>query len=118
MDSSGVDDVIAFLGFAIEVGDFFGTVLEVAVHDYDPVALGVVEAGGDGIVLAEVAGEIDAFYLGVDSALFHDLVPGVVGRSIVDEDDFIVFGDGTDAFHIAPYQLGNHLLSTIDRGNY
>ncbi len=80
------DDVVAFFELGEEVGDLVGVVLEVAVHGEDVVALGVVEAGGEGGGLAEVAAELDdenAAVYGGD--LFEETV-GAVAGAIVDED--------------------------------
>ena len=44
-------------------------VLQVAVHDHDVVAFGIVQPGGDSIVLSEVTTEVDALDLGVACTL-------------------------------------------------
>ncbi len=49
------DDVVALFELGEEGGDFVGVVLEVAVHGEDEIALSVIEAGGEGGGLTEVA---------------------------------------------------------------
>src|SRR5215207_7236224 len=69
-----LDEAVAFLGahagdgveaalpdLGIEERDILGRVLEVAVHDHVPVGTGVVDAGGERVVLAEVPAELHAF---------------------------------------------------------
>ena len=48
LGAPAADDVVALFELGEEVGDLVGVVLEVAVHGEDEVALGVVEAGGEG----------------------------------------------------------------------
>ena len=55
--ADAVHDFEAFFPLANHVGDELGGVLEVGVDDDRRVALGVIEAGGDGDLVAEVAGE-------------------------------------------------------------
>ena len=82
------DDVVAFLEFGEEAGDLVGVVLEVAVHGEDELALRVVEAGGEGGGLAEVAAEFDDEDARIDGGdLFKEAV-GAVAGAVVDEDEF------------------------------
>ncbi len=87
------DDVVALFELGEEVGDLVGVVLEIAVHGEDVVALGVVEAGGEGGGLAEVAAELDDEDAAVyGSDLFEEAI-GAVAGAIVDEDQFEGFAD-------------------------
>src|SRR6516165_6572169 len=49
--------VIALLRLGVELRNDLGTILQVAIHDDDPIAVAHVKARGDGEVLAEIAGE-------------------------------------------------------------
>ena len=93
MLAPATDDVVAFFQFGEEVGDLVGVVLEIAVHGEDEVALGVVEAGGEGGGLAEVAAELDDENPTVDGGDFFKQAVGAVAGSIVDEDQFEGFAD-------------------------
>jgi len=68
-------------------------VLEIAVHGEDIVALGVVEAGGEGGGLAEVAAELDDENAAVYGGDLFKQAVGPVAGTIVDEDQFEGFAD-------------------------
>ena len=101
------DDVVTLFEFGEEGGDLIGVVLEVAIHSEDVVALGVIEAGGEGGGLAEVAAELDdedaAIYR---SDLFEQAIGAVTG-AIVDKDQFEGF---TDLLH-------DGLEAIVERGD-
>jgi hypothetical protein len=95
-----LDEAVAFLGahagdgveaalpdLGIEERDVLGRVLEVAVHDHVPIGTGVVDAGGERVVLAEVAAELHAADAPVLAPELLDQRPGVVGAAVVDEHD-------------------------------
>ncbi len=85
--------VVTFFKLGEEVGHLVGVVLEIAVHCEDEVALGVVEAGGQGGGLAEVAAELDDENAAVDGGDLFQQAVGAVAGSIIDEDELEGFAD-------------------------
>ena len=67
--------------------------LEVAVHQDHGIAAGNLQAGANGAFLAEIAGQGDGAQLGhLGGQLFQHL-PGIVGRTVVDDDDLERHGE-------------------------
>jgi len=93
MFAPAADDVVTLFKLGEEVGDLVGIVLEIAVHGEDEVALGVVEAGGEGGGLAEVSAELDDENAAVDGGDLFKQAVGAVSGSIIDEDQFEGFTD-------------------------
>lgn len=50
-----VDNLVAFAPLCDHLGDHFRRILQVGVDQHDGVAIGVIEASGDGDLVAEVA---------------------------------------------------------------
>ena len=88
MLAPAADDVVALFELGEEVGDLVGIVLEIAVHGEDEVPLGVVEAGGEGGGLAEVAAKLDDENAAVYGGDLFQQAVGAVAGSVVDEDQF------------------------------
>src|SRR5882757_4512886 len=88
MLAPAADDVVTLFELGEEVGDLLRIVLEIAVHGEDEVALGVVEAGGEGGGLAEVAAELDDENAAVYGGDLFKQAVGPVAGTIVDEDQF------------------------------
>src|SRR5215213_6800577 len=120
-----LDEAVAFLGahagdgveaalpdLGVEERDVLGRVLEVAVHDHVPVGTGVVDAGGERLMLAEVAAELHAADAPVLAPELLDQRPGVVGAAVVDE-VYPALGPGMAAIAFAAIALG--LLGGADR---
>src|SRR3981081_1618149 len=93
MLAPAADDVVALFELGEEVGDLVGIVLEIAVHGEDEVPLGVVEAGGEGGGLAEVAAKLDDENAAVYGGDLFQQAVGAVAGSVVDEDQFKRFAD-------------------------
>lgn len=90
----GGDDIVALLIEGDELGEEFGWVLEIGVHDYDAVAGGAVDAGGDGGLVAEVAGEEDGAEVRIGMGGGGEEMGGGVGGAVVDEEEFVGGVDG------------------------
>src|SRR5258708_38207244 len=88
MLAPAADDVVALFKLGEEVGNLVGIVLEIAVHGEDEVALGVIEAGGEGGGLAEVAAELDDENAAVDGGDLFKQSVGPGAGAIVHEDQF------------------------------
>ncbi len=88
LGSPAADDVVSFFEFGEEVRDLVGVVLEVAVHGEDELTLGVVEAGGEGGGLAEVASKLDDEDARIDGGDLFEQAVGAVTGAVVDEDEF------------------------------
>src|ERR1700730_9239786 len=93
MLAPSADDVVALFKLGEEVGNLVGIVLEIAVHGEDEVPLGVVEAGGEGGGLAEVAAKLDDENAAVYGGDFVQQAVGAVAGSVVDEDELERFAD-------------------------
>ena len=83
-------EVIAVLfDHLVEFGNLIGAVLEVGIHSDDHVAFDDLEAFVQRGRLAVVPPEAQGFHIGIGFRKALDDGPRVVGRAIVDEDDFI-----------------------------
>ncbi len=82
------DDLESFFPFVDHLRDDFGGILEIAVDEDDAVTGGVMDAGGDCGLVAEISGEGDNFEAGVFALdLGHDAGRGVAA-AVVNEDGF------------------------------
>ena len=111
------DDVVALFELGEEVGDLVGVVLQVAVHGEDEVALGVVEAGGEGGGLAEVAAELDDEDAAVDGSDLFKQAVGAVAGAIVDEDQLEGFADLLHDGLEAVVERGDVLFFVVERND-
>src|SRR5260370_29178424 len=118
MLAPAADEVVPFFELGEEVGDLVGIVLEIAVHGEDEVALGVVEAGGEGGGLAEVAAELDDENAAVDSGDLFEEAVGAVAGSIVDEDEFEGIADLLHYGFEAGVKGGDGFFFVIGRNHY
>ena len=83
-------EVVAVFGnHSIEFGNFLGRVLQVGIHRDDNVALRLVETAVERGTFPVVAAETDAAHVARLAMQFTDDFPRAVGRTVVDEDDFI-----------------------------
>ena len=57
LGAHAVDHVVAVHPLIDEIENHFGRILEIGVNDRDGVTGGVLDAGGDGHLMAEIAGE-------------------------------------------------------------
>ena len=108
-------DVGAVIDGGEQQADRLGGVLQVAVDDGDEVSRGEFEAGGDGGLMPEVAGEQDALE---ERVLTHDVADdggGVVAAAIVDE-QHLGAGEacGFDVRADAAADLGERILLVVN----
>ena len=87
-------DVKTFLRFGIQARDLFGPVLQVAIHHHCPLAVAMVQPGGDAVVLAEIAAELDAFDPTILFGQALDDLPRPVTTAIFHQHDLEIRGDG------------------------
>ena len=119
LDAPAEDHVEAALhGRPVELADFFRLVLQVAVHDHDPLAGGMFQAGRDGVLLAAVAGEAHALAPRIGGHERDHGCPGTVGTGVLDHDDFEVPGQGFERRNQAAAQLGQAGFGLVDRGDH
>ena len=85
--SSPYHDVVSLLRLAVELADFLGSILKVAIHDDTPIASHVIKAGGDGVMLPEITGKIDPSNAGLLPGQGLNDLPRVIGATIIDEDN-------------------------------
>src|SRR5262245_34572953 len=83
----GPNDLAAFEPFVHEVGNELGRILQIAIHDNRRVRVGMSEAGGDGGLVAEVAGQLHYGEMRIGGSLLEQQVGGAVGATIVHVDD-------------------------------
>ncbi len=84
--ADGVDDVVALAPLASQLQRDLGGILQVAVHDDGGPAVGVVEPGADGDLVAEVARQPDRADPGIALAERLGRLVGAVSRPVVDEE--------------------------------
>ena len=82
-------DLVALLPQAVHVHDLFRRVLEVAVQHHTASPTGLGQAGKNGSLLAEVAGEAHPPDLGQGAALLLDARPGPVPGAVVHKDQLV-----------------------------
>lgn len=82
-------DLVALLPQAVHVHDLFRRVLEVAVQHHTASPTGLGQAGKNGSLLAEVAGEAHPPDLGQGAALLLDARPGPVPGAVVHKDQLM-----------------------------
>ena len=63
--------------------------LAVAIHDDDGVAAGVLESGAKRKLFAEVPAQSKGAELGKVGRFFGKNVPGIVRRTVIDDDQFV-----------------------------
>ena len=61
--------------------------LHIVVHAQNVIALGVVEGGHQGVMLAEVAHQVDAADIVVLCGQCPNFVKGAVGGAVIDQDE-------------------------------
>src|SRR4029077_14748828 len=64
-----VDDLVALPPFRQHLWDELGRILKVRIHDHDGIACGVLDSGGHGDLVAEVARQIEQRRPGVGPPL-------------------------------------------------
>jgi hypothetical protein len=80
------DEVDAVLEFFEELEDISGIVLEIAIEEHDDLSAGGVDAGIHGGTLAGILFELEKAQVRIAA----DLGDGIVGGTVVDEDEFVV----------------------------
>lgn len=75
----GEEDVKALPRLFEKGEDRLRLVLKVAVHDHDPIARGMVEAGGESVVLSTITAQADALGVGIIPANRLDHLPVAAG---------------------------------------
>ena len=99
--SPAADNVVALFQLFEEIWNLARVMLQIAIHREDEVSLRVVEAGGEGRGLSEIAAQLDDEDAAVyGSDLFQQFVTAI-GRSVVDEHQLEAvshwFHDGLEA---------------------
>ena len=75
LTAPSADNVVAFFELGQETGDLVGVVLQVSIHCQNEVTLRMVEAGGKGRGLSEVAAQFDDQHAAVHSSdLFEETI--------------------------------------------
>ncbi len=113
-----VDHVVSLVEDGEQFRDFLGRMLEVVVHGDDDGVLGGADSAQQRVVLAVVAHQVDGVNPRVlRSEMSHD-VPTVVGTVVVDEDEFVIFGESGQDFAQAADEFGQYAFAAVDRHDY
>ena len=99
---------------SIQLLDLFGLVLQIAVHDDNPITGGMGKPCRDGIMLAKIPGETDRLAAGIGCGNLAYRIPRAIRAGILHKDNFKVCGDGLDCCHKPPAELFDAWLSHID----
>jgi hypothetical protein len=109
------DDVVAFECFRVQARDVLRWVLQIAVHDDDPIPTRVRQTGGDGGVLSEVAAQQHAADRFILRGELLDHRPRAVARAVIDEHDLIRAGDLPEHRDESAVQVLEAARATVDR---
>ena len=113
------DVVMTLVDLLEQPADFLRRVLQIGVerHDHGPARL--LEAGEDGIVLAEIAGQQNhAGDIRTFQILGAEQTRGLVATAVVDEDHFVRTTEPLE-HRIQPFdELRQHGLLVVDRDHH
>lgn len=87
----------------MEFGDQLRRILQVGINNYHGIAMGMVEAGGEGNVLAEIARQAQYLDGRIARPVGHQPGHGVIAAAVVDADDIV-----------AAAQIVEHRLDTLE----
>ena len=76
-----------------ETRDFLRTILQIAVHDHDPLTGCMIESGQNCHMLTNVRLKVYATHTKIDSCETDDNIPGLVRTRIVHHYDFEIIAD-------------------------
>lgn len=93
-DALADHDLIALVPLLHHLRNQRRRVLQIGVQQHDRLAGGVIDAGGERLLLAEIAAEFDSADAAVLRMPIAEPGEGVVLAAVVDGDDFPVVGDG------------------------
>lgn len=89
-NTDAVDDLVALFPEAEKVGDYLGRVLAIGIELDDGVAAGVEVTSEDVSLVPEVAAQADAANARIGFLKATDASEGVIGATVVGEDNFKV----------------------------
>ena len=92
--------------------------LKVVVHGHEDGVPGGADSAEQRVVLAVVAHQVDGVNPRVLRGQAGDDVPTVVGAVVVDEDEFVIFGERGQDFAQAAGEFGQDGFAAIDRDDY
>ena len=118
MHPAGMNHIPSFLCLLIEGGNIFGPVLKVAVHHDDIFTLGIAQSSRNGVMLAEVAAQIEADHTLIDGTHLTDGFPHIVGRTVIHEDNLVTIGQRLQRGVQTLQQFRKHRLPAILRDDY
>jgi hypothetical protein len=87
LDRRAIDDIVGFRQHGQEPGDLLRRVLEIVVERNDHLALRRADPAEEGVVLPEVADQVDGPQPGLGCCELTDALPARVGAAVVDQDD-------------------------------
>ena len=106
----GIDDLVARIPEPDEVAEQLGRVLQVGVHHHDGPPPRVVDAGRDGRLVAEIAGQVERHDPRVARCQGVEQTGRRIAAAVIDEDDLGRDAEVIDRGGDAAVQLGDVLL--------
>ena len=118
-DPLGEHDVEARPVQCHHVGNQLGRMLPIAVERDHRIAVGSIETGREGRLVAEVAAQLQDRHVGVARGQLRQLVGGVVDGAIVHvaDPDVVLASQRRDRIHQPPVERGHHLLLVVERND-
>ncbi len=86
--SPAVDHVVTFFELLHDAGDILRIILKIRVQGNDDLSPGIIESGGNGGGLPEVANELQDTHPLIQGGQALEFLGAPIGASIVDEKDF------------------------------
>ena len=120
-----IDHIVALLKVAHHLGDALQIVLKIGIDGHDSISplTGCHHTSHDGILMADIAGEVDATHILALAMQLGDNLPGTVMTAVIDEDHHGVaadksFGDHALKEGCQPLDgVAQHFLFIITGGN-
>ena len=94
-----------------------GGFLKVAVNEKNVLATGLHQAGHDGLVVAEIAREVNDPHVAVPPPEFPELIQRLVARAVIDKNNLKVAGNAGCRQDNLPVKLVQVLFGMVNRGD-
>ena len=111
------DDVVSVGQLLQELGDVVGVVLQVPVHGDDELTLGMVETGGQGGSLAEIAAQLHHYHPAVHGGDLFQQAEGGVAAAIVHEYQLKALAGGFHHSFQTVVKDGDVFLFVVERNH-
>src|SRR5258708_2659713 len=112
---NAVDDVAPNLYWPQNPRKLFWRMLQIVVHRYGDIVLGFTNAAERGIVLTEVAQQVNATDPRILVRQVADMTPTSINAAIIDQNDFPTFNNACKSARNTACKLSQCLSTVIDR---